>query len=1412
MTDTAQAGVTTTIAPARSALPASPPRRFTARFRYRGDHLLRTGHLLTLSSMATSAVGLLYWAAASRYYGAAAVGESYAAVSAMTFLAAIGQLNLDSVLIRFLPGAGVRSRRLVSVAYLASTLGALAAATVFVFLVPHISSGLDFLHTPGTGAAFVLGAGAYALFAVQDGALTGLRRPGWILIENACFAVLKIALVLVLARTALHAQGILMSWVASLFAAVAVTNGFLFGRLSRVVRESRAAASRAGVADPAERATLPNPGYIAADYIGQMIWMATTTLPPIIVLDRLDATQGAYYSLAFVMTHALFMVSINMGLSLVVESARDPAQIEGFRRMLRHTGLLLTAGTGVLVAAAPLIMRVFGPGYVAGGTGPLRLSALSALPNLVIVTAVSIARAEQRLGFLLGIYASAGVLVLVLTEVLLSRYGLDGAAMAWPLGLGVPAVVLLGWRRLWVPRVAYAQSPPRPWAGPGGTAPGPALPAWVPGPQLSLSLSVIVCAYTMDRWDDLCAAIESLRRQERRPDEIILVVDHCEELAGHAEFEFDDVLVLRNAEQRGLSGARNTGVQAASGDVIAFLDDDAAAERSWTVHLLEAYGEDPDVLGAGGLVEPNWQWRRPPWFPREFDWVVGCSYLGLPTETAPVRNFIGANMSFRREVFISGGFRHDLGRIGTRPLGGEETELCIRAVREHPGGRLVYEPAASVRHNVTPGRATWAYFRARCYAEGLSKAAVSRHAGADAALASERAYVTRTIPAGLVRPLRPGPDRTHPATALALLVGVLWTTAGYGVGRLNAALARLRSIVLPAEPLVSERSQAAAFFGAVALPVALVLWIRALHGIRLARISDLGLITAVPWQFWGALALLTVGFAAVVASRARINAALPAGYVLTLIAVLHATPAIVYPTLRYSWAWKHVAIVDFMTAHGAVATGVPQGNAMAAYSQWPGFFALNSLLVQLTGAPSAGSFAAWGPPVFNALMLVPLLLLYRAFSGRRRLIWTAIWVFYISSWVGQDYFSPQAFSYVLCFLVLALVIRRMQEADAEGRAVRIARPELALILVIMAAISSSHQLTPVMMVVAAAALMVRKRHRRALLPLLAGLLVLTAGWDFTVAWPFLSANLRSMIATIGSLDANAGSGLISLSSVGRDQVLIAWADRALSATLYLLGAIALVRRPQLRRSALPWLATAPAALAVLSSYGGEMVFRVYLFALPALALLAATLLLPRLRYTDAQLLAAEESGIELQDRRAKWAAGLVRRLCLPLAFGLLFTGFVFAYYGKEKANYFTPGEVAAAQFLHSRIRPGQVILAANDNFPDAYLNYPAYTQVWFAEQDAQTARAVTTDPIGELTVLAEGSAGQTAYVILNSAQAAEVAQTGSLPAGGYARILAALGSSPFSALVFHNADASVFEFTVDPADVSAAAAGSEPSP
>lgn len=267
----------------------------------------------------------------------------------------------------------------------------------------------------------------------------------------------------------------------------------------------------------------------------------------------------------------------------------------------------------------------------------------------------------------------------------------------------------------------------------------------------SPSASVVVCAYSLERWPWLEAALSSVQAQQEPPLELIVVIDHNPALETAVAERFPGVRVLPNVNARGLSGARNTGVASARGEVIAFLDDDAVAEAGWLAKLRVHYG-DETVAGVGGRAEPIWPDERPIWFPEEFDWIVGCSHRGLPDRTAEIRNLIGCNMSFRKSVFERvGGFNEALGRRGADGAGGEETELCIRARRAIAGARILYDPAIVVRHRVTAERASWRYFRRRALAEGRSKARMVAELGSDGGLSAERDYLRRTLPAALGR-------------------------------------------------------------------------------------------------------------------------------------------------------------------------------------------------------------------------------------------------------------------------------------------------------------------------------------------------------------------------------------------------------------------------------------------------------------------------------------------------------------------------------------------------------------------------------------------------------------------------------------------------------------------------------------
>ncbi|HEX3173634.1 MAG TPA: glycosyltransferase family 2 protein [Solirubrobacterales bacterium] len=305
-----------------------------------------------------------------------------------------------------------------------------------------------------------------------------------------------------------------------------------------------------------------------------------------------------------------------------------------------------------------------------------------------------------------------------------------------------------------------------------------------------LTVSVIVCAYTWRRWDVLCEGMASLAAQTQPPLETILVVDHNPKMLEQAQRHFPAAIVVANAGEAGISSARNTGVALAQGEVLAFLDDDAVADPNWLEELTRSY-LDPDVIGTGGTPRPRWQGGKPPrWLPHEFYWTVGCGYRGLPSQAAPVRNPIGATMSFRREVFEQiDGFQVGLGRVRTTPLGCEETELAIRARRAFPGKAVMHAPGAHVEHVVPRERMSWAYFRSRCWLEGRSKAIMTEDVGAGDGLSAEWSYTLKTLPSGFLKGLWEAirGDVSGLARAAAIAAGLAITTGGYLTARLTTA-------------------------------------------------------------------------------------------------------------------------------------------------------------------------------------------------------------------------------------------------------------------------------------------------------------------------------------------------------------------------------------------------------------------------------------------------------------------------------------------------------------------------------------------------------------------------------------------------------------------------------------------------
>jgi len=240
-------------------------------------------------------------------------------------------------------------------------------------------------------------------------------------------------------------------------------------------------------------------------------------------------------------------------------------------------------------------------------------------------------------------------------------------------------------------------------------------------------VSVVLCTYALDALDDFREAADSVLAQTHPDVELVVVVDGDEAVHERVESAYgdrDDVVIHCNDENRGLLASRNTGAGLASGDAVAFIDDDAVAREDWVARLVESYRAH-DVPAVGGRMAPAWVAGRPAFLPAEFYWLVGVTHRGFADGPGEVRNTFGSNLSVRREAFRDvGGFDPAIGgRKGDRSLQGGETELCAR-LRAATGRGVRYNPDAVVAHKVFDYRTRPRWLVERAFWQGYSKRAM----------------------------------------------------------------------------------------------------------------------------------------------------------------------------------------------------------------------------------------------------------------------------------------------------------------------------------------------------------------------------------------------------------------------------------------------------------------------------------------------------------------------------------------------------------------------------------------------------------------------------------------------------------------------------------------------------------------
>lgn len=402
------------------------------------DRLVRTAWPLIVTTGLNAVLGVVYWVVAARLYDQATVAKNMAVIAAMTTLSGISQLNLGPSLGVLVPRAGKHGRRVVLQVYAVVTTYAVIALTVFVVVVlPHLTRLSQVLGSTSRILLFASAVLLFNVFALQDAALAALRWTKVIPLENALFGAVKIVLLFVLVGS-LPRFGIFTSWFIPMLVIVPIVSSYIFLR--------PADADRSTLAPTTPRDSIPK---LALDYVGYLFQVCSTFFLPVVALELLEPVSASVFAVAWLTSSTLDMLSTNVGTALTIETSygMNPKALRRtiFRRAMPLVALVTAAG----LLLAPLILRLYGSAYSAGGLHTLQILLLASLPRCLVTFAIAESRAHRNMATIVWLRAQNAALALGLSVLLAPRFGVEGMALAWLVAqlMGAATAIYRVWLR-----------------------------------------------------------------------------------------------------------------------------------------------------------------------------------------------------------------------------------------------------------------------------------------------------------------------------------------------------------------------------------------------------------------------------------------------------------------------------------------------------------------------------------------------------------------------------------------------------------------------------------------------------------------------------------------------------------------------------------------------------------------------------------------------------------------------------------------------------------------------------------------------------------------------------------------------------------------------------------------------------
>jgi len=386
------------------------------------DPLYMATIALGSSTLITAVLGLAFWAVAARLYDTAEVGIASAAVSAMTLLASVSQCNVAAAVVRYLPEAGRDSRRLLTGAYGITVVAGAVVGVGFATLASGTGMG-SFLAGPGWFPPLFVGAVVVGtIFVVQDSALVALRAAGVVPVENGVFALVKLVLLVALARTKLFGA-VFVAWAIAMAGAVAAVSGLVFRRLLPTQ------ANDGNTIDGGFRRVA---SFTAGTYVGNVVQIGTNALVPLIVTAERGVRQTALFYPAWVVVMTLEALLASLGTAITAEGARDTRQVGKLVWQARRIALIvLLPGLAVIGLGAPTLLSVFGHQYSVHAATVLRLFVVGAGIRIAVAVGLAVARIREQVGPIVVTNTVSSIALVGVAWALIPRFGLPAAGLAY---------------------------------------------------------------------------------------------------------------------------------------------------------------------------------------------------------------------------------------------------------------------------------------------------------------------------------------------------------------------------------------------------------------------------------------------------------------------------------------------------------------------------------------------------------------------------------------------------------------------------------------------------------------------------------------------------------------------------------------------------------------------------------------------------------------------------------------------------------------------------------------------------------------------------------------------------------------------------------------------------------------------